>query len=387
MKTALARIGFETGVGWNKVAANSAKTGMEKQFQALLRDLQAGVPSIVCMHYDDSPDTTEHFRLILGFDADKQEVIYHEPAEDDGAYRRMTKADFMRRWPLKYSRDSWTVIRFALRGEVRARASTARFTNADFAQHLMALKDRTPKGFHVAVERPFVVIGDIGRAAVEQRASGTVRWVTEQVKHFYFEKDPEAIIDIWLFRDRSSYEKHCWDLFRTIPSTPFGFYSSEHRALIMNISTGGGTLVHEMIHPFIESNFPTCPSWFDEGLASLYEQSGSKKGAIHGLTNWRLAGLQEAIRDGNLPSFKTLCSTNSMQFYERDPGTNYAQARYLCYYLQERDLLRKFYHAFQSSKTDKQGYATLCKTLGRDQDEMARFQKGWEKWILGLRFP
>ena len=24
----------------------------------------------------------------------------------------------------------------------------------------------------------------------------------------------------------------------------------------MNISTGGGTLVHEIVHPFIEANFP-----------------------------------------------------------------------------------------------------------------------------------
>ncbi|MFT5126884.1 MAG: hypothetical protein ACI8W8_000481 [Rhodothermales bacterium] len=155
----------------------------------------------------------------------------------------------------------------------------------------------------------------------------------------------------------------------------------------MNIATGGGTLVHEMIHPFIEANFPSCPSWFDEGLASLYEQSGSARGSIRGLTNWRLAGLQEAIRAKTVPSFKSLCSTSRHQFYESDPGTNYSQARYLCYYLQERDLLRKFYHAFQSSKTDSTGYATLSTVLGREESEIAAFQKGWERWVLGLRFP
>jgi hypothetical protein len=251
----------------------------------------------------------------------------------------------------------------------------------------MALKTRTPGGFSISLERPFFVIGGIGAAAVKQRAEGTVRWVVEQVKHFYFKKDPDAIIDIWLFRDRASYEKHCWDLFQTIPTTPFGYYSPSDKALVMNIATGGGTLVHEMIHPFIEANFPSCPSWFDEGLASLYEQSGSKRGAIQGLTNWRLAGLQEAIRAKNVPSFKTLCNTSRSQFYDHDPGTNYSQARYLCYDLQERDLLRKFYHAFQSSETDRSGYATLCEVLRRDEDEMAAFQKGWERWVLGRRFP
>ena len=29
------------------------------------------------------------------------------------------------------------------------------------------------------------------------------------------------------------------------------------------------------------------------------------------------------------------------QFYNQDPGTNYSQARYLCYYLQQRGLLEK----------------------------------------------
>ena len=48
----------------------------------------------------------------------------------------------------------------------------------------------------------------------------------------------------------------------------------------MNISTGGGTLVHEIVHPFIQSNFPNCPSWFNEGLGSLYEQCRERNGKI-----------------------------------------------------------------------------------------------------------
>ena len=108
----------------------------------------------------------------------------------------------------------------------------------------------------------------------------------------------------------------------------------------MNISTGGGTLVHEIVHPFVAANFPNCPAWFNEGLGSLYEQSGEVEGEIHGFTNWRLPRLQEAIRKGKLASFKTLCHTTDTEFYEKDRGTNYAQARYLCYYLQQKDLLQ-----------------------------------------------
>ncbi len=148
----------------------------------------------------------------------------------------------------------------------------------------------------------------------------------------------------------------------------------------MNIATGGGTLVHEIVHPFVAANFPECPAWFNEGLGSLYEQSGEEDGRIVGYTNWRLHGLQEAIRKKRVPSFKTLCSTTTDEFYEKDRGTNYAQARYLCYYLQQHGLLRKFYHRFYADrKKDPTGYATLQEILGRS--DMARLSEG----VGGLR--
>ena len=39
----------------------------------------------------------------------------------------------------------------------------------------------------------------------------------------------------------------------------------------MNSATALGTLSHELVHPYMETNFPNVPSWFNEGLASLYE--------------------------------------------------------------------------------------------------------------------
>src|SRR5262249_24475658 len=162
-----------------------------------------------------------------------------------------------------------------------------------------------------------------------------------------------------------------------------GYYSAEHRALIMNIDTGTGTLVHEIVHPFVRANFPNCPAWFNEGLGSLYEQCGERDGHIIGRTNWRLAGLQRAIRPGHLPSFKELTGTTTREFYGDDRGTNYAQARYLCYYLQEHGALIKFYRDFVANqKRDPTGYQTLVKTL--DTDDMAAFQENWQKFVMQL---
>jgi hypothetical protein len=155
---------------------------------------------------------------------------------------------------------------------------------------------------------------------------------------------------------------------------------------VMNIATGGGTLVHEIVHPFVRANFPACPAWFNEGLGSLYEQCGERGGRMVGFTNWRLAGLQEAIAAGELQFFETMMETSDRAFYERDPGTNYAQARYLCYYLQEKGLLRTFYRRFTAAQADDpRGVATLKAVLGvRD---LAAFQTKWEAWVMKLSFP
>jgi hypothetical protein len=258
--------------------------------------------------------------------------------------------------------------------------------DAEFERHVEELKKQLPhQGFHVIVQKPFVVIGDEALDIVKRRSEQTVKWAVDRLKQEYFRDDPLEIIDVWLFKDKESYQKHHKLLFGSEPTTPFGFYSSSSKALVMNISTGGGTLVHEIVHPFIESNFPNCPSWFNEGLASLYEQCEDKDGKIWGKTNWRLRGLQGVIESGRLKSSCELCSTSSREFYDDDRGSNYAQARYLCYYLQEQGLLRDFYREFRKSvERDPTGYQTLVKTLGNP--DMERFDRDWQAYVLKLQY-
>jgi hypothetical protein len=387
---ALAKIGFSVGAVSYRVAVSNLAAAMQAQWAAAHADLARGVPSIVCMRTSADPArATEHFRLLTGYDADADAVLYHEPAEEDGAYRRMKRAQFLDLWPLKYDARVWVVIRLRLEPGAAMEDAPPRqgFTNADYAQHVMGLKKRVPaKGFTMVLQRPFVVVGDEAPDIVRMRAESTVKWAVERLKKQYFAQDPKHIIDIWLFRDDASYRKHAWEIFQDRPDTPFGYSSTEHRALIMNIATGGGTLVHEIVHPFVDANFPACPSWLNEGLGSLYEQSSARGDRIVGLTNWRLAGLQKAIRAGGLPSFKELTGTTRGEFYSEDRGTNYAQARYLCYYLQERNLLTEFYRRFvENQAKDPTGYETLQAILG--EKDMSVFQKQWEKFVLGLKFP
>ncbi|HEV7799404.1 MAG TPA: hypothetical protein VGO73_14695, partial [Pyrinomonadaceae bacterium] len=104
-------------------------------------------------------------------------------------------------------------------GETLAATSSA-FTNADFARHVRRLKaeikrkvanskPRTAAGnFSFVIQRPFVVIGDEPKNVVQQRAEGTVKWAVDRLKQDFFPNDPKEILDIWLFKDAASYEKH-----------------------------------------------------------------------------------------------------------------------------------------------------------------------------------
>jgi len=281
-------------------------------------------------------------------------------------------------------RAVWTVI-FALL------LTTAAFALPDtsaaaFEKQAGELRTKLKgRGFTVIVERPFIVVGDESEDRVKLWTNDIIRGTVTRLKQDYFSKDPSNILEIWLLKDETSYRKHAKEFFNDDPDTPYGYYSPSEKALIMNIATGGGTLVHEIVHPFVEANFPDAPAWFNEGLGSLYEQSGTVDGHIYGYTNWRLNGLQNGLRKKIVPTFKALTSMSDTEFYREDTGINYAQARYLCYYLQENGLLRKFYKDFVAgAKTDPTGYKTLQRTL-RERN-MTAFQKRWETFVMKLTF-
>lgn len=247
-----------------------------------------------------------------------------------------------------------------------------------------------PRGFTVFAEPPFVVAGDEPTNVVRQRSQQTIRWAVDKLKQDFFQRDPEEVITVWLFKDEASYKKHTALLFHDKPTTPFGYYSETHNALIMNIATGGGTLVHEIVHPFMRANFPQCPAWFNEGMGSLFEQCAERDGHIHGLPNWRLPALQKALRGGGVLSFQKFTALSDEAFYggENNPHYNqfYPQARYLCYYLQEHGLLVKFYREFVAhAAEDPTGCATLQRVLG--ESDMDAFAKKWALFTLKLKFP
>ncbi|MFT3837143.1 MAG: C39 family peptidase [Myxococcaceae bacterium] len=381
LKEALKALHVDPGPVWGSIDAGSSKQ-LDAHFDALVKDLSAGVPDIVCMHYDDSPDTTEHFRLITGYDAKTDEVVYQEPAVDHGENQRMKRSMFLKLWPFHYSKEKWTVIRFSVPkpSEEPVVKLPDGPSPAELSQHVQELKKSTlPKGFGVTYEAPFLLIGN---ASVRTHGQKFTRWFDALLEQDFLKAPPTQLNEVWLFEDNASYVKTSKEVFNTDPDTPYGYYLSSRNALVMNIGPGYGTLSHELVHPYMHRAWPDVPAWLNEGLASLFEFPAEKDGHITGKVNWRLPALQAGLKRSEVMSFHQLTHLSDNAFYQDDRGTNYAEARYLIYWLQERGLLRKFIkRALELKDEDGTGWKALTEVLGGDPD--AQF-KTWSKFTLGL---
>jgi hypothetical protein len=248
----------------------------------------------------------------------------------------------------------------------------------------VAAEIRKELGDDVRVERVedvFIVATNDGAASF-QACQGTIARMYRYLMRDYFARKPEKPIRVYLFKDKASYEDYCRRAYEKPPSTPFGFYMARERKMVMNISTGTGTLAHELVHPLLAEDFPGVPSWFNEGFASLYEQSGTRGDRVVGHVNWRLPGLHKALK-GRGVSLDALLRTSTDEFYGDDRGVNYAAARYLCLWLQEKDLLIAFYRAFKASHgEDATGRAALEKAVG---SPLAEIEAAWKEWALKLK--
>ncbi len=385
LATALRALGVEPGPTWYRVEAAKAATQVATQWNAIVDDLRAGQPTIVCMHYDDSPKTTEHFRLVIGYDAKTDEVVYQEPAEASGASRRMKREAFLSLWPFKPTRERWSLIRLRLTpaGQLAAAPPPEPAPSAaEVAQHVQTLKETLPAGMTVVWEKPFLVVGDEAPAVVRKRSTELVKWTRDLLLKDFFDEAPDHLEEIWVLKDAASYEKLSRALFNTEPDTPYGYYLPSRHALIMNIRPGGGTLVHEMVHPFMHHAWPEAPGWLNEGVASLFEFPYEEGGHLKGRVNWRLPGLKAGLAAKVVPSFAALTALDPNGFYEDPHGVHYGAARYLCLWLQEKGLLVKVVRrAIELKAVDPTGLRALTEALGHPPDDD---RAEWEQWVRTL---
>jgi hypothetical protein len=254
-------------------------------------------------------------------------------------------------------------------------------------QYVQWLKKVLPdEQFTVVAWPPFFVISNEEAEDVKIRTERTIDWAAKMLKKSFFKTEPLWTC-IWLFKNQESY-KTCMEKWQGKKrSLPGGFFAENSNSMVMNISLGNGIIVHEMVHAYMHANFRKCPPWFNEGMASLYNRCNEESGEIHGHPDYSLLGLQTTILNNKILSFAKLLAMSRNEFYlERFRTDNYVQSRYLCYYLQQQGLLKKFYHDFsENHRDDPTGFKTLKNVVG--YDDIQRFEKDWEKFILELSTP
>lgn len=227
-------------------------------------------------------------------------------------------------------------------------------------------------------EKYFCVATDCGDKDLK-RCLGTISNVRSSLLKFFVEKEPDKPLMVYLFKDEDSYNAYCKDVLGHEPTTPYGFFLPSSRKLVMNIGTGTGTLAHELVHPFLETDFPGVPAWFNEGFASLHEQSSfDENGECKGLVNWRLPGLQDALKKSKCPKLEDVMNDDADAFYQKNSGVKYALSRYFCFYLQEKGKLEDFYKEYRDGfKKDKSGKKALEKVMDQELEDVERDLHAW----------
>jgi len=260
------------------------------------------------------------------------------------------------------------------------------FTAAEREAERRVQHERAGGGFESAVVGPFVVVASGPRPReVREEATQTIVWARDLLRADFFARDPGAVLTVWVFPDEESYRRGTSAVLGLTPDTPYGFYRPCSRALVVNAGYGYGTLVHELVHAYMDGDFPDAPVWLKEGLASLFEAPRDEGGHMRGATNWRLPGLQAALAQGRAPSFARMADGGRGDFSGKQGPLLYAMARYLCFYLQERGQLLQFYRAFRAraAKDGSDGLATLQDTTGR---ELPALRVEWERFVTDLRW-
>ena len=140
----------------------------------------------------------------------------------------------------------------------------------------------------------------------------------------------------------------------TLPVGSIGYSNHSDWSILGNIrqnSIATGTLKHELFHLLVDYNFGDIPVWFEEGLASLYEESKFYGDTLKGYPGWR--GDILGIFWDHRPAIKELIQMDPITFNaysdidytekkneeyllenEHKQAVNHAMARYFMIYLQ-----------------------------------------------------
>jgi hypothetical protein len=154
---------------------------------------------------------------------------------------------------------------------------------------------------------------------------------------------------------------------------------------LVDAATVGCNLMHEFTHALHYADQvgrdQYQPVWLMEGIASMYENSEVVAGHVVPRVNHRLIELQQEVKGNKHLPFAKMMKLERRQFTSHQ----YAQANYMCMYLQATGQLPQWYAAYNEGfVADSSGIAATEHIYGKNINEV---EKAWVAWLLQLDPP
>ncbi len=235
--------------------------------------------------------------------------------------------------------------------------------------------------YSLLVRPPYVIAGNLSDEMLERLHRDVIHPTEQALSVSFFDQRPTAPIKIVVFATESDLRDFARRVDRRQPDSYYGYYLRSQRRIVVNISTGAGTLAHELTHALSHFDFPNMPEWFDEGLASLFEQSDFSDNSrrLAGADNWRVHHVLRALHDNRLRPTAELLSDRGLR--SEHQTIDYAHARYICLYLQEQQLLEPYYRKLRArAEHDPHGLNTLLELLSLDTS--SDLDTDFRRWVV-----
>jgi hypothetical protein len=277
----------------------------------------------------------------------------------------------------------------ALLPEASIDASLARAR--DIAERLQAARDLFGADVHTRVlDDTFVLAGK--PAALLDRAGALLDRALPQLYTARFARHDLDPVTVLLFPTDEGYgayvarfdgNPHDWGIFNV-------------RTHVIAAKGSGGdaflpTLLHEVVHPIMEADFPRDQVWFEEGVASLFEAPMfAADGSLHVVPkNRRQERLRAAFRspkERDEVTLPKLFAMDAVTFNARIDGgkdqsrhsRNYALARSFCAWLEEKGKLWEFYRTWRDGVVaDERGEKAFERVIGMTVEGA---EAPWREW-------
>lgn len=247
-----------------------------------------------------------------------------------------------------------------------------------------ALQQRITIPTNKLIREPYILIGDYEISTLEALYRKAIQPTEYALNVSYFDTKPNQPITIVALSSQQRYQQVARDLDQRPTGSYYGYFQSDEMRIVLNLTTGSGTLGHELTHALAAIDFPDMPEWFDEGLASLHEQCdfSAEGNRLLGTSNWRGQILLSALDRQRLPLLNELVSQTRIRTDQE--ALTYAYARCFCLFLQQKNLLSPFYRKLRANQaSDPTGQSTLCQIL--NVNDLSSVDGEFREWLAASR--